>query len=158
MNKTNFSSFMVLALLLTGLAYGAPPVATVSSTGTFALRGATVKADGVPSWPMMAGDEISTTTAVAVIQFLDGSRVTLEGGSMARVDKTASGMSIRLSSGSMQVLARSGALKVFNSAGAVSVVPGTATSVAVSATARGAAAMTGATQTTRTRPPPISAH
>src|SRR5690349_2315271 len=43
-----------LLVAVAGLSLAASPVATVSSAGSFALRGATVKTDGVPSWPVMA--------------------------------------------------------------------------------------------------------
>lgn len=94
----------VVGLAFTVVAFAATPVATISSASSFELHGVTVRTDGVPSWPMMAGDEIATADAPAVIQFRDGSRVTLAGGSRAKVEKSGESLIFRLLTGSMQFL------------------------------------------------------
>jgi hypothetical protein len=61
-------------------------VATVTSTAPFQLRGANVTTDqGVPSWPVMAGDAIKAGSAPLVTTFADGSSVILEPGSSAKI-------------------------------------------------------------------------
>ena len=95
--------------------FAAAPVATVTSTGAFELHGATVRIEGVPSWPMMVGDDIRTTNAAAIIEFRDGSRVTLGEKSRAKVEKGEDGLVLRLLSGAMRfTIAPDSALKAFN--------------------------------------------
>jgi ferric-dicitrate binding protein FerR (iron transport regulator) len=90
------------------MAFAAAPVATVSSSSAFELRGAEVKVEGVPSWPVLQGDVIATKAAPAVIIFKDGSRVKLLVNSKARVDSTSKGLSFRLLEGVMQIIAAPG--------------------------------------------------
>jgi hypothetical protein len=66
-------------------------VATVTSTASFQLRGANVTTNqGVPSWPVMPGDAIKAGSEAVVISFPDGSSITLQPGSSARI--TLSGL------------------------------------------------------------------
>jgi ferric-dicitrate binding protein FerR (iron transport regulator) len=90
------------------LALAGGPVATVTSPAAFELRGAEVKVQGVPSWPVLQGDLIATKAAPAVIVFKDGSRVSLHPNSKARVESTKDGLSFRLLDGFMQILAAPG--------------------------------------------------
>jgi hypothetical protein len=65
----------------------APQVATVTSNGPFQLRGARVSTDqGVPSWPALAGDTIQAVNTSVAFAFADGSVVTLDPGSTAKVE------------------------------------------------------------------------
>jgi hypothetical protein len=99
----------VLCALVTGsLAMAASPVAAVSSSAAFELRGGEIKVDGVSSWPVLAGDVIATRVAPATILFRDGSRVMLESNSKARVESTADGLSVRLLDGDMDILSAPG--------------------------------------------------
>jgi hypothetical protein len=123
------TSFAVASI---GIVIAASPVATVTSSRAFDLRGATVKPDGVPSWPVMAGDEIKTSSAPARILFRDGSRVTLDAATAVRVEESVSGVNVRLSSGSMEVLSRSSALQVYQNSNAMPIVPGKLTKVSTS--------------------------
>ena len=66
-------------------------VATVTSNAPFQLRGANVTTDqGVPSWPVMPGDEIKAGSEAVVIGFPDGSSISLGPGSSAKI--TLSGL------------------------------------------------------------------
>jgi len=99
----------LVCIVLTGsLALAAAPVGAVSSSSAFDLRGSEVKVDGVPSWPVLAGDVIATKVAPATILFKDGSRVILESNSKARVESTGDGLSVRLLDGDMDVLTAPG--------------------------------------------------
>ena len=110
----------VLLLGLSGIVVAAAPVATVTSASTFELRGKQVRADGVPSWPMMEGDEIGTSNGAATIQFRDGSRVTLSGKSRAKVEKKDDSFVFRLLTGTMQfTLAPNSSVAFYNGANAV---------------------------------------
>ena len=144
-----------ILLGLTGLMAGAAPVATVSSAGTFELRGKQVKTDGVPSWPMMEGDEIGTSGGPATIQFRDGSRVTLNGKSRAKVEKSDDGLVFRLLSGAMQfTLAPKAAVAFYNGTNVVPARVGVATSASTGTA--GVRAVVAPTRILPPPPPPIS--
>ena len=96
---------LVCVVLAGSMAFAGAPVATVTSSAAFELRGAEVKVEGVPSWPVLQGDVIAAKAAPAVIVFKDGSRVTLLVNSKARVESTKDGLSFRLLDGAMQILA-----------------------------------------------------
>ena len=85
-------------------AMAATPVASVTSSTAFNLRGNRVNVDGVPSWPVMAGDDIATQAGQAVIQLRDGSRVELQGNSRVKVESNDGGLLLRLLSGTMRIL------------------------------------------------------
>lgn len=145
-----------ILLGLTGLMAGAAPVATVSSAGTFELRGKQVKTDGVPSWPMMEGDEIGTSGGPATIQFRDGSRVTLNGKSRAKVEKSDDGLVFRLLSGAMQfTLAPKPAVAFYNGTNVVPARVGVATTASTSNTGSAGAILKPA-RVLPPPPPPIS--
>ena len=99
---TNRTIFLFMMFNTIGLSLAAPPVATVSSSGAFSLRGANVQTEGIPSWPLLAGDEIRTSSAPALVQFRDGSRITLAENSRARLEKTSNGLAFRVVSGAGQ--------------------------------------------------------
>ena len=96
---------LVCVVLAGSIALAAGPVATVTSSAAFELRGAEVKVEGVPSWPVLQGDVVATKTAPALIIFKDGSRVTLQPNSKARVENTKDGLRFNLLDGVMQIIA-----------------------------------------------------
>jgi ferric-dicitrate binding protein FerR (iron transport regulator) len=62
-------------------------VATVTSSAPFTLRGAgLIPGQGVPTWPVLAGDNIKAGSAMTIVTYPDGSVITLAPGSEARVD------------------------------------------------------------------------
>ena len=74
---------LVIALIVAG-AMLAQPVANVTSSAPFTLRGAQVTpGQGVPTWPVMAGDTVKAGTAPTLITFPDGSVITLDPGAEA---------------------------------------------------------------------------
>src|SRR5579863_3903839 len=99
------SRFALQSLLVSvacAVAFAASPVATITSSGKFELRGVSVKNEGIPSWPVMAGDEIRTLGSSATILFRDGSTVMLSEQAFARVEKSGNKVSFRLLDGAMQ--------------------------------------------------------
>jgi hypothetical protein len=61
-------------------------VATATSTAPFQLRGASVTTDqGVPSWPVLPGNEIKAGSAPVVITFAGGSTIPLSPGASAKI-------------------------------------------------------------------------
>jgi hypothetical protein len=93
------------ALLLVWIAisaFAAAPadsIATISSEEPVRLRGVHVPVAGIGSWPLVAGDDIATGSAPAVVLFRDGSRVTLAPNSRARLDLLDSKPEMRLLGG-----------------------------------------------------------
>ena len=98
------------------LGQAASPVASVTSEAPFRLRGAVVPVAGVPSWPLLAGDEIATDGSAAAIRFSDGSSVTLRQNSTARLEQPGGRFyAFRLLSGAMDVRPASGSKVSFYS-------------------------------------------
>lgn len=73
--------------VFTGAAFGQASIATVTSSGPFELRAAAVDPKGVPSWPVLSGDNIATLSHSATVKFRDGSRVVLAAKSRARIEQ-----------------------------------------------------------------------
>lgn len=78
----------------------AQQIATVTSTAPFTVRGASVNpTQGVPTFPVMAGDTIQAGNAPTVVAFPDGSVVTLDPNSQGRVEVINGRPVFRLTSG-----------------------------------------------------------
>jgi len=90
-----------LYLLLATLALAAPPVATVSSSGSLSLNGVTLAPNGVPSWPLVPGDTLATSAAPAVILFQDRTRLTVEKNSKLKLDRDGGRLLVRLLEGAL---------------------------------------------------------
>jgi len=89
-------------LLVVAVALAAGPVGSISSKDAFRLRGKSVPVAGVPSWPLMAGDELATDQGPATLQFRDGSRVVLGKASKAKLEDSEGVLVLRLLEGSMK--------------------------------------------------------
>src|SRR5947207_680372 len=79
-NAEGFAYMRGLVIIAFGCAWSAmaqTPIATVSSGESFEVDGVKVPVAGLPSWPLMAGDVISTGEAPAVISLGDQGRVVL---------------------------------------------------------------------------------
>jgi hypothetical protein len=84
MNRVVIVMVGILALGASLAAKG--PMATASSGAAFELRGAMLTpGEGVPAWPLMAGDLIKAGSAPVTLTFADGSRVMLEPKSVAQM-------------------------------------------------------------------------
>jgi hypothetical protein len=80
-------SAVALMLLAAAVASAQNQVATVTSSAPFTLRGATVMpGQGVPTWPILPGDELKAGNALTIVSFPDGSVLTLSPGSDAKID------------------------------------------------------------------------
>jgi hypothetical protein len=76
-----------LMLLAAAVASAQNQVATVTSSAPFTLRGATVTpGQGVPTWPILPGDELKAGSALTIVSFPDGSVLTLSPGADAKID------------------------------------------------------------------------
>jgi len=95
---------LLLGSCLCCASFAAAPVGTASSSGPFELGGATVRPEGVPSWPVVAGDAIQAGPHTIFIRLKDGTRVTLRAQSRAIIEEREGGLSFRLLTGSMAVV------------------------------------------------------
>ncbi|HEY7337636.1 MAG TPA: hypothetical protein VH639_22280 [Bryobacteraceae bacterium] len=83
-------------------------IGSVTSSSPFTLRGVTVTpGQGVPSWPVMAGDTIAAGNALTVVTFPDGSVVSMAPGAQARIDSDRGKPVFRLLCGSSTYSLRS---------------------------------------------------
>lgn len=142
------------------LAWAAAPVATVSSGEDFSLKGAPAPVAGVPSYPVMLGDEIQAGKASATLRFKDGSKVTLAPHSRARIEDTGSQVAVRLiSGGGGYSFSQGSSLLLFAGSKAVP-TPGNSGQFALQATSGGGAAAIPAIQyseyTAAKKLPPLS--
>jgi ABC-type Fe3+-hydroxamate transport system substrate-binding protein len=81
------AKFLSISGLIAGACWGQSQVATVSASSSFTLRGASFNpGQGVPSWPVLAGDKIVGGTSPVTMTFPDGSTITLNPGAEATVD------------------------------------------------------------------------
>ncbi len=76
---------LVIAAVIACLCVAESPVATVSTGGPLIINGTEVPTAGISSWPLAAGDVVTTTEAPALIVFNDGSRLTLGRESKAKL-------------------------------------------------------------------------
>ncbi len=76
-----------VALFITMAARAQTQVATVTSSAPFTLRGAGITpGQGVPTWPVLAGDVVKAGNTLTIVTFSDGSVVTLAPGSEGKID------------------------------------------------------------------------
>jgi hypothetical protein len=87
---------------LTQIASAQTQVGTITSSGPFRLRGATINpGEGVPSWPLLPGDTVRAGDALTIITFTDGSVVSLEPGTDGNIDLSAGTPMFQLANGTV---------------------------------------------------------
>lgn len=94
-----------LALLLALFSIGsraASPIGSIRSGESFFLSGVEMPVAGIRSWPVVEGDEIVTGSALAILSFPDGSRVTLAAGSHVKLEAGGPPTKVRLVTGSLR--------------------------------------------------------
>jgi hypothetical protein len=91
--------FGVLVAFSAASLYAGSDVATVTSGDPFSLNGATMPVQGISSWPVVAGDEISASAGAATVSFAAGSKVTLAKGAKARIETRGKKKVVRLVEG-----------------------------------------------------------
>ena len=82
---------------------GGGPVGSVTSSESFLLSGHSVPVADIPNWPVMVGDDITTTSSSAVLQFQDGSRVLLFANSSGKIEQGNNSLVFRLQTGSATI-------------------------------------------------------
>ena len=95
--------FAVIAVVLAA----AGPVGRITSSGAVTVNGNPVPATAVASLPVVAGDEIATSSAAAVIVFPDRSRATIEPNSRVKLEASGVSLSVRAISGALSSQASS---------------------------------------------------
>jgi hypothetical protein len=119
-----------ITILVIGVS-AAEMVGNITSPTAFSMRGVPVKTEGIPSWPIVVGDDVATGASAAEIRFLDGSRVMIAEKSRAEIINKDGRLTLRLVSGTMRFdLARGSHLSLLNKNTPVAGVTGTATTVA----------------------------
>ncbi len=82
----NTAKLIFAGVLMTAAALAQSQVATVTSSSPFTLRGAKVNTgQGVPQWPVLAGDSVKAGNTPVIVTFPDGSTITLDPGTEATV-------------------------------------------------------------------------
>lgn len=105
----------VLFAVIAALLVASGPVGRITSSGAVTVNGSPVPATAVASLPVMAGDEIATTSAAAVIVFADRSRATIEPNSRVQLEAKGASATLRILSrpvdgrASLKSVARTGA-------------------------------------------------
>ncbi len=78
---------ILLSLFLSVAGWTQNQLATVTATTPFTLRGAVVTpSQGVPMWPILPGDGLTSGTSPSVVTFPDGSALVLAHESKAKID------------------------------------------------------------------------
>lgn len=97
-----YRNAILAALCLFGsIAFASTPIASVWSSQPFTLDNHAISAAGVPSWPLLIGDELATPLSPALVLFKDGSRITLARNSRAKISGTSNAPVFLLVAGSI---------------------------------------------------------
>ena len=94
---------LLILMMMTAVLMAADPVGRVTSSGPLTLNGRAVPATAVSSLPVVAGDEIVTSSSPAMIYFSDKSRATLEPNSRVKLEFSGSSETLRVLSGSVDL-------------------------------------------------------
>lgn len=93
---------LIFAMTLTcALLVAAPPIAKYTSAGPFLLSGTSVPTDGIPNWPLVAGDEIVTKQAPGEADFADGTRILVLPNTRITFDRNGNRTLVRLMKGAV---------------------------------------------------------
>jgi len=141
---------------VSALAFAAEPFGTASSTGAFYVDGVAMTAEGISSWPLVAGDELRAVSSPVIIRFQDGSRVTIAEQSRVKLTRSGDAINLSLTGGRIEFnLSPSSNVQVWNGAYRIPARGGT-----ISTPIAGGFAISGPTSAPRAArrppPPPIS--
>lgn len=112
-------SIFILGMLATALALQAQtPLATVTSSAPFSLRGAAISpGSGVPTWPVFAGDTVKAGGALTIVTYPDGTVIALAPGSEGKIDFVNGKPTFELVSGSAKYSRKRTGVVVFMTGG-----------------------------------------
>ena len=94
---------LLIVMMTTVVLMAGGPVGRVTSSGPLTLNGKAVPATAVSSLPVVAGDEIATSSSTAMIYFADRSRATIEPNSRVKLEVRSSSVALRVLSGSVDL-------------------------------------------------------
>ena len=94
---------LLIVMMTTVVLMAAGPVGRVTSSGPLTLNGKAVPATAVSSLPVVAGDEIATSSSSAMIYFTDRSRATIAPNSRVKLEAQNSSLALRVLSGSVDL-------------------------------------------------------
>jgi len=95
--------YLLIVMMTTVVLMAAGPVGRVTSSGPLTLNGKAVPATAVSSLPVVAGDEIATSSSSAMIYFADRSRATIGPNSRVKLEVRSSSVALRVLSGSVDL-------------------------------------------------------
>jgi hypothetical protein len=98
-----------LLALVTAVVMAANPIATVVSGNGLKVRGTTVPATSVSSWPVASGDELASGNTAAVVMFKDQSRMTMDPNSRVKLESRGDNVCVFLLDGSIKLNVVAGA-------------------------------------------------
>ena len=101
--RTTLNRFCIM-LVVTGAAFAATPVATLTTSEPFTLDGHTVTVSGVNSWPIVIGDRVSTGGIAAILVLQNGQRLTVSTHSTIQIAGSLSQPKVVVTSGSISNL------------------------------------------------------
>jgi hypothetical protein len=78
---------LLAILMAANLAAANNPIATVTAGRSVFVNGVDVSTQGIPTWPLVAGDEVATTTEQAIVTLDDGSHFALEKNSKVKIER-----------------------------------------------------------------------
>jgi len=118
-------------LLLSTTVLGAEPLAVITSAESFEISGVSVPVTGVPSWPLVEGDEVVTKGSGAILMFDNQTKVVLDKDSAVELKRRDGKTTVQLLKGALkyslpvgsllQILARGRELDLSSNRGGVSV-------------------------------------
>ena len=97
------SLYLFIVMMTAGLLMAASPLGRISSSGPLTLNGKAVPVTAAVSLPVVAGDEIATSSSAAMIYFADKSRATIAPNSKIKLETDNALVALRIVSGSVDL-------------------------------------------------------
>ena len=97
----------------------AQPVGKLSATEGVSVSGTAISFRGIPTWPVVAGVEIRTSSAMAMLILNDGSLFRIAPASAVRIESAAGKQTVRVVDGAMQISKTTGGTAVASRKGVV---------------------------------------
>jgi len=95
--------FLLIFMMTSVVLMAANPVGSITSSGPLRLNGKAVPVTASSSLPVLAGDEIVTSSSVATIFFADKSRATIQPNSRVKLEVQKSSVVLRVLSGAVDL-------------------------------------------------------
>lgn len=96
---SNIFRIILPIVACTSAAVAASPVGKLSASAGVSIAGSEISFKGIPSWPILAGDQIRTSSSMAMLILSDGSQVRIAPNSSVRIETTAGKQTVRVLEG-----------------------------------------------------------